>query len=348
MIGTIKFYNEAKGFGQIVGENKNEYFFHISKVLNAPEKIHPNDKVEFVSFETSKGLNAKDIIFKVKINCHVCNWTNTDDEEKCGNPKCGFTLKYAKGYSANISDEEAKQYKKELEKAKEKFEPLGLKKDSKRGTSNILNGKIISYAEIQGEGFIRGEDALKYFFNIEDINKPLEIKIGQFVKFNSYSDDSKPTAIKIFLIQNTESKDTKLKINNETILTKYIVGYKLHIDTILTNGYVACNICYGTRICHACAGLGDRILEEDDRVNGWAFANCDSCDASCYCAYCNDDGEIYVGKEFEEYKYFVSLKFSNTENRKIYIGSWIKEEEKENNKVYFYGKKIIDKLDSLC
>ena len=188
MIGKIKFYNEAKGFGQIVDEDKNEYFFHISKVLNTPEKIYPNDKVEFVGFETSKGLNAKDITFKAKINCHVCNWTNTDDEQNCINPKCGFTLKYAKGYRVGVSDEEVRQYKKELEKAKNNYKKKQVKNSDETKSNNkpnikIIKGKIIFFDELKGFGFIRGGDGKKYYFHISNTDKPLEITNGLFIIF---------------------------------------------------------------------------------------------------------------------------------------------------------------------
>ena len=237
MHGTIKFYNQEKGFGVITESEKKEYFFYINKVLNAPEKIDPNDKVEFIGFETPRGLNAKDITFKVKINCHVCNSINADDDEKCGNPKCGFTLKYAKGYSANISDKEASQYKKELEKAKKKFEPVGIMNDSKRGTSNILNGKIISYNDIEGEGLIRGSDALKYSFIIEDTDFPLEVEVGKHIEFckDGISLIAKNIVIKdnIILEKDTTSSEKKrqptIKINDETIFLSQITSYKLDI-----------------------------------------------------------------------------------------------------------------------
>ena len=34
MKGTVKFFNEKKGFGFIAGENSTDYFFHISNVDN--------------------------------------------------------------------------------------------------------------------------------------------------------------------------------------------------------------------------------------------------------------------------------------------------------------------------
>jgi cold shock protein len=54
--GTVKFFNEAKGFGfiSIDGEN-TEVFVHHSGLI---DKIRENDKVEFEVTEGKKGMNA--------------------------------------------------------------------------------------------------------------------------------------------------------------------------------------------------------------------------------------------------------------------------------------------------
>lgn len=57
--GTVKFFNEAKGFGFIVDENSNqEYFTHISGLV---DEIREGDKVEFELQEGRKGLNAVNV-----------------------------------------------------------------------------------------------------------------------------------------------------------------------------------------------------------------------------------------------------------------------------------------------
>ena len=54
--GTVKFFNETKGFGFIIeDETKEEYFVHVSG-LN--DEIRENDAVEFELTEGRKGLNA--------------------------------------------------------------------------------------------------------------------------------------------------------------------------------------------------------------------------------------------------------------------------------------------------
>jgi len=57
--GTVKFFNESKGFGFIVdSETKNEYFVHVSG-LN--DQVRENDDVTFDLQDGRKGLNAVNV-----------------------------------------------------------------------------------------------------------------------------------------------------------------------------------------------------------------------------------------------------------------------------------------------
>ena len=57
--GTVKFFNESKGFGFITdGGSKNEYFVHVSG-LN--DQIRENDEVTFDLQDGRKGLNAVNV-----------------------------------------------------------------------------------------------------------------------------------------------------------------------------------------------------------------------------------------------------------------------------------------------
>lgn len=59
--GTVKFFNDAKGFGFILeDETEKEHFVHISGLI---DEIREGDKVEFDLEEGKKGLNA----VKVKV-----------------------------------------------------------------------------------------------------------------------------------------------------------------------------------------------------------------------------------------------------------------------------------------
>jgi CspA family cold shock protein len=57
--GTVKFFNETKGFGFITEEGLNkEHFVHISGLI---DEIREGDEVEFDLQEGKKGLNAVNV-----------------------------------------------------------------------------------------------------------------------------------------------------------------------------------------------------------------------------------------------------------------------------------------------
>ena len=57
--GTVKFFNDSKGFGFIVEEETNkEYFVHVSGLI---DEIREGDNVEFELREGKKGLNAVNV-----------------------------------------------------------------------------------------------------------------------------------------------------------------------------------------------------------------------------------------------------------------------------------------------
>jgi CspA family cold shock protein len=57
--GTVKFFNETKGFGFIIDEEtKKEYFVHVTGLV---DKVKENDEVEFTLEEGRKGLNAVNV-----------------------------------------------------------------------------------------------------------------------------------------------------------------------------------------------------------------------------------------------------------------------------------------------
>ena len=53
MKGTVKFFNDMKGFGFIVGEDGKEYFVHQTG-LNEGVRLHEGDSVEFDVEETEE------------------------------------------------------------------------------------------------------------------------------------------------------------------------------------------------------------------------------------------------------------------------------------------------------
>lgn len=54
--GTVKFFNESKGFGFIIESGSNqEHFVHVSGLI---DEVREGDTVEFELKEGRKGLNA--------------------------------------------------------------------------------------------------------------------------------------------------------------------------------------------------------------------------------------------------------------------------------------------------
>lgn len=57
--GTVKFFNETKGFGFIKEDNsEKEHFVHVTGLI---DKITEGDQVEFELQEGKKGLNAVNV-----------------------------------------------------------------------------------------------------------------------------------------------------------------------------------------------------------------------------------------------------------------------------------------------
>ncbi len=57
--GTVKFFNESKGYGFIKDEtSKQEIFVHVTGLT---EKVRENDKVSFSVVEGKKGVNAVNV-----------------------------------------------------------------------------------------------------------------------------------------------------------------------------------------------------------------------------------------------------------------------------------------------
>lgn len=57
--GTVKFYNEAKGFGFIVDdESQSEVFVHATGLL---DQVNQNDKVTYDIKDGNKGPNAVNV-----------------------------------------------------------------------------------------------------------------------------------------------------------------------------------------------------------------------------------------------------------------------------------------------
>ncbi len=60
MKGTVKFFNNMKGFGFITGDDGQEYFVHLTG-LSAGVSLHDNDVVDFEVEQGDRGLKAVNV-----------------------------------------------------------------------------------------------------------------------------------------------------------------------------------------------------------------------------------------------------------------------------------------------
>ncbi|MCF7793158.1 MAG: cold-shock protein [Candidatus Cloacimonetes bacterium] len=57
--GTVKWFNESKGFGFISGEDGQDYFVHHTNINSSGFKtLAEGEKVQFESEQSDKGLRA--------------------------------------------------------------------------------------------------------------------------------------------------------------------------------------------------------------------------------------------------------------------------------------------------
>ena len=57
-MGTVKFFNEAKGFAFIKHDDGQETFVHVTGLK---EKVRENDRVQFELQQVRKGMNAVNV-----------------------------------------------------------------------------------------------------------------------------------------------------------------------------------------------------------------------------------------------------------------------------------------------
>lgn len=62
-MGTVKWYNQEKGFGFIVREQGTEIFVHHASIIagGGDRNLSEGDRVEFDVVAGPKGLQAKDV-----------------------------------------------------------------------------------------------------------------------------------------------------------------------------------------------------------------------------------------------------------------------------------------------
>lgn len=65
MKGTVKWFNEEKGFGFITGEDGKDVFVHFSQInKNGFKTLKENEEVEYSITKSVRGMQAENIIVK--------------------------------------------------------------------------------------------------------------------------------------------------------------------------------------------------------------------------------------------------------------------------------------------
>ena len=60
--GTVKFFNQSKGFGFITRENGEEIFVHFRSMQKNSKRLSPGLDVEFAVVDGEKGPEASDVV----------------------------------------------------------------------------------------------------------------------------------------------------------------------------------------------------------------------------------------------------------------------------------------------
>jgi len=63
MEGTVKWYNDMKGFGFIEGEDGNDYFVH-NTAISGGDRLRDGDAVTFDPTEGDRGKKAENVKLK--------------------------------------------------------------------------------------------------------------------------------------------------------------------------------------------------------------------------------------------------------------------------------------------
>lgn len=61
--GTVQFFSDYRGYGFVLGADKNEYFVHVSQINSDDHKtLDKGQSISFTPVNTAKGLQAKDVV----------------------------------------------------------------------------------------------------------------------------------------------------------------------------------------------------------------------------------------------------------------------------------------------
>lgn len=63
MLGTVHHFDNAKGYGVIIGDDKNKYLFFYRDIIRKQKNAKPNERVLFKTVKDARGTRAIEVRF---------------------------------------------------------------------------------------------------------------------------------------------------------------------------------------------------------------------------------------------------------------------------------------------
>ena len=60
--GTVKWFNDSKGYGFIFSDDGDDIFVHYQSIKNEPKTLKKGQRVEFEVAQGAKGKEAKEVV----------------------------------------------------------------------------------------------------------------------------------------------------------------------------------------------------------------------------------------------------------------------------------------------
>lgn len=95
-----------------------------------------------------------------------------------------------------------------------------------------MKGRIKTYKEDKGYGFIIGEDQNDYFFHISGIKSMVQVQVGQIVEFKPSTNDKGNVAQNIIIDTNAKSNNKMYEIQGKRYRVSNIKEYGISEDII--------------------------------------------------------------------------------------------------------------------
>ena len=90
MEGTVKFFNQKKGYGFVSGDDEKDYFIHFS-ALTPGVFLRQDDRISFDANDSDRGLKAEKVVLlqkgsEIRANSEEAPVEETSEEPKAEEP----------------------------------------------------------------------------------------------------------------------------------------------------------------------------------------------------------------------------------------------------------------------